>query len=366
MSSQSIKYHKLPSLKDLKAFREGKLTEEKVSYVRKIAALNPMVSAVIEEGDLTDLKRVERISGAINQGIYSAYLKNRGFWSNYAGWIGLSSLAIILGMMYLFVAENDSPRYIMAENGLVIDFPDKSSPVHLMSDGSTVEETIDVTEPLNPGQTSTLDMVRELSNTELQDKNSAQTEKVGNLRSPLEEKESGISSSKKGGKEAVPSSDANSKNLITEKEQSGQKSGKVLLALSEVHILAKLNPDDFKTTSKNSYNGKNPLGRSDTKRAGNANYSLSDLPSFPGGDEALVNYFKGKMRPIQVPAAEDKFDRSVMIELEINSRGKLKESKIFGNLHPTHQTQLQKAIDELPQFEKGKGESVKYSLSVSF
>ena len=140
-----------------------------------------------------------------------------------------------------------------------------------------------------------------------------------------------------------------------------KKNQTIMLAVSNVQILSKSNPDALNTRSTG---GKgNPLGEQTTSTSNN--FSVSDIPSYPGGDRALNNYFKGKLRPIQIPQHQDKFDRTVLIELTINSRGKLKDYKIRGQLHPTHQDALVKAIEELPRFNKGS-EKITYSLGLTF
>jgi hypothetical protein len=138
----------------------------------------------------------------------------------------------------------------------------------------------------------------------------------------------------------------------------------VVLAVQQVQILAKTNPDDIARSSSKNNNG-NPMQTFGQKPGSGSSYSIDDIPKFPGGDRALQNYFAGKLRPIKIKESENKFDKSVMIDLEINFRGKLKDYSIYGQLHPDHQKVLIKAIEELPRFGKGN-ENITYSLGIAF
>jgi hypothetical protein len=361
MSSQSMEYHSLPSLSDLKAYHQGKLSTDERSWIDSIINKNPLVAEVFRNAEATNSAAVQRVSISVSKKITNTYIPNRGFWSKYAGWIGLSSIALILGSIYFFNLENISPKYFAEQSKLNVELPQNNSSVSLVSDEDNREHH-DSNEMIDSEHLASTGPVRERDNSEntkVNDLNPKKNSGISTLSS-LE-----FSEEKKNEKSNKPDLKEPDNTMGFESNESNEKTGTVLLAVNSVNILSKLNPDDFNTRSSSS-GGNDPLGRGNTKRQSNASYSMSDLPSYPGGDQALINYFKGELRPIKIPAAADKFDRSVLIELEVNSRGKLKDYKIFGNLHPTHQEQLEKAIKELPQFNKGKGEKVKYSLAISF
>ena len=355
-----MKYHSLPSLSDLKAYQNGKLSNEDRSWIDTVVRNNPLVAEVLEGIDSTDTAAVRRVSAAVSQKISKTYLPSRGFWSKYAGWIGLSSIVLILGSIYFFNLESIEPKYVAEESSLNISKAQKATAVNLVHEENNYDshKTDEEKEPemmlSNQSQEENKSIPsNENSVSGLAPKKSYKMTPLPTLKLTEEEEKN---------KPDLQTAD-NTRDF--EDNESVEKVGNVLLAVNSVNILSKMNPDDFNTRSSSS-GGNDPLGRGNTKRQNNASYSISDLPSFPGGDQALINYFKGQLRPIKVPAKADVFDRSVMIELEVNSRGKLKDYKIYGNLHPTHQKQLEKAIEELPQFDKGKGEKVNYSLAISF
>lgn len=368
MSSRSMKYHSLPSLSDLKAYHQGKLSSDERSWIDSVINRNPLVAEVFKNAETTNAAVVKRVSNSVSNKIAKTYIPNRGFWSKYAGWIGLSSIAIILGSIYFYNFESITPKYVAEQSSLGIEQPGKINEVVLISDEDELENHSEIDETNSEHLNKTDSNVRKEDDSNVEPElnlskiNSLDTKDNSGKPTPSQLESSADENDEKSSESKLKEPD-NTRGF--ESNESNEKTGSVLLAVNSVNILSKLNPDDFNTRTKSS-GGNDPLGRGDTKRQSNASYSMNDLPSYPGGDQALINYFKGELRPIKIPAAADKFDRSVMIELEVNSRGKLKNYEILGNLHPTHQEQLEKAIEELPQFDKGKGEKVKYSLAISF
>lgn len=355
-----MKYHNLPSLSDLRAYRNGKLSNEDRSWIDSVINKNPLVAEVFEGIESTDDVAVRRVSTAISSRITKTYIPNRGIWSKYGGWIGLSSIVLILGSVYFLNLETVTPKYVAEQSSIKIDRHEKVNAVKLVATENNLEaqkndETKEVNQLLSDQKKdeSEVSSYQEKGVNGLEPKESYKMSPLPSLQLNEEEKKD------------EPDMKVSDNTRDFDHNASNEKVGTVLLAVNSVNILSKMNPDDFNTRNSSS-GGNDPLGRRDTKRQNNASYSMSDLPSFPGGDQALINYFKGQLRPIKIPAKADVFDRSVMIELEVNSRGKLKDYKIYGDLHPAHQKQLEKAIEELPQFDKGKGEKVNYSLAISF
>lgn len=367
MLSRSMKYHSLPSLSDLKAYQNGKLTADERNWIDGLVESNPMVAAVLENVNETNVATVQRVSASISKNINKTYISHRGFWSKYAGWIGLSSIVIILGALYLFqnsTTISTEPKYYSETIGLGIEKTDNVSEVQLNihKDENNNKNALPSTETNNE---------EEKDNNEETKLDLASMPVITNTKES-NEKDHNRSIDSSSDEEKLDKKNEEPTNLNTEDNtyspgdrSATEKTGDVTLSVNSVDLLTKMNPDDFNTKSRGK-NNNDPLGRNNTKREANASYSMDDLPSYPGGDKALMNYFKGKLRPIVIPAKLDKFDRSVMIELEINTRGKLKGHKIHGNLHPTHQEQLEKAIENLPRFDKGNGEKVTYSLAISF
>lgn len=344
----------------LSAYKEGRLAEKDQHWIEEVMERNPMVAAVVEDLNPGDSGMIQSVAARIHDRVVAPRIPHKGFWSRYGGWIGLSSIVLILGVYGILEWNKPEPRYYNETMAIADPSVDVDAKVNLSTnetdaDASTQEsvstdqmirktENEDGALPENPDDKTNLAASHSEGDQEQPEKNNTQAKDPREERSPTEpEKNSG-----------------GADNTRTYNTKSSQNTT-TLLALNNVQILSKMNPDAMNTRSTGG--GGNPLGEQTTSSSNS--YSVEDMPSYPGGDRALQNYFKGQLRPIEIPKDQDRFDRSVLVELTINARGKLKDYKIRGQLHPLHQKALEKAIEELPRFRKGS-QKITYSLGLSF
>jgi hypothetical protein len=346
-----MKYHNIPSIDLLVAYKSGRLTGDELISVERAISLNPMVAGVAESLGIEDVPVIKSISSNIHKHFLTPKLKSTGFWSKYGGWIGLSSIVILLGIYGLTELNKPEARYVNDSMLLVDNEVDPDAQVKLTASANHSEQSqeADKRQPEHSEKALLID------STESGEENDA-------VEESLSEEVDVASIADIGDLDEEKSSEEENTFDNTRKfSAENQENKSVMLAVSNVQILSKSNPDALNTRSTGGDG--NPLGNQTTS-TGNS-FSVSDIPTYPGGDRALGDYFKGKLRPIEIPKHQDKFDRTVLIELTVNSRGKLKDYNIRGQLHPTHQDALVKAIEELPRFNKGS-EKITYSLGVSF
>ena len=379
MSSQSMKYHSLPSYEMIVAFKAGDLSAADSKWVTQLIRSNDMVKAVADEASASEVAAVESISSRVSQQLTTAYF-SRGFWSKYGVWIGLSAITLLIGLFYLFNGEQTEPLYTVDKMQLEKSTSSNNSPLEI---AKTSEKSNSAQQKNNLGGVTSVENEqeentkpglfqpdkREKSTTNTEN-NSKQDEMKGSNTKPVPVDAVDIVDSKPTkGKDPTPkitppkeasSTTDNTREFSTKDAKSNQN---VMLAVQNVQIMAKINPDDIQSSGSN-VSGGNPLGARSEARS-NGSYSVNDMPHYPGGDRALQNYFIGELRPIKIPKKQDVYAKSVVIDLALNSRGKLKEYTIHGKLHPKHQKALVKAIENLPRFEKGK-EKVNYTLGISF
>ncbi len=350
-----MKYHNIPSIDLILAYKSGKLTGEELISVERAISLNPMVAGVAESMEVEDVPMTKSIANKIHENFITPKLKHRGFLTKYAGWIGLSSILILLGIYGVTEMLKPEPRYANETMTISDQEVDPNVKVNLETkdqvlikdeNGSTLElseagQLVDGSENFEGGKDHNA-----LQNEQLSDNETSNQLNVLGEDKPGDE---------------IKEEDENGFDNTREFSAESKSNRSVLLAVSNVQILSKSNPDALNTRSTGG--GGNPLGEQTTSSSNS--FSVKDIPSYPGGDRALNNYFRGKLRPIEIPSHQDKFDRTVLIELTINARGKLKDYEIRGQLHPTHQDALIKAIDGLPRFNKGS-EKITYSLGLSF
>lgn len=357
MSSQSMKYHELPSLEMLVAYQKGTLSAVDSEWIEQSAQSNPMVKAVLDNVASIDYAAVQSISKRTSRSIAATYYSKTGFWSKYGVWIGLSSFAVLLGFTSLFQFSEPESLY-QQEKLTALEHLGQIKHYHSVEKSDAVIPQLELKDEVEVEREipiSISDKVTENTETitnrkEKIESHALQVREIENLEikaiEPIKEEE-----------EFLP----DNTRVFNVAAESVDKT--VLLSVQQVQILAKTNPDDFNSSSTN--NKGNPLQVFGRKSEGRSSYSISDVPKYPGGDVALQNYFTGKLRPIQIQESENNYDKSVMLDLEINTRGKLKDYKVYGELHPEHQKALIQAIEELPRFSKGT-ESITYSLGIAF
>ena len=356
-----MKYHNVAPIEMLEAYSKGELSVSDSMWIEQLMQKNPMVKAVAENVSSINVKTVKSISNRTSKSISKVYLSKIGFWSKYGVWIGLSSIVLIIGLALFFQNSNSavyepvamnkklkSPKKIPSNNSVVSIAPVKdqaemdkdalTKEIDLNANDESVEESVKSSEDerVNFGDVSSDQLTVKMQPSDPKPKTIEPISIANN----------------KGGD--------NTRSFSSTKTSSSQS---VVLSVQNVQILAKSNPKDIKRS--NGGNNGNPLSTFGGNKSKGSSYAIDDVPKYRGGDRALQNYFVGKLRPIKITKGEDRYDRNVMIDLEINARGKLKDYTVHGNLHPTHQKALIEAIKDLPKFSKGS-ESVVYSIGISF
>lgn len=345
-----MKYHNVAPIEMLEAYCRGELSVSDSMWIEQLIQTNPMVKAVVENGSSINVGAVKSISSKTSKSISRLYLAKVGFWSKYGVWIGLSSIVLILGLA-LFFQKNNSAVYEQTAMTKELKSPkkvpstDKFAAVVPIADNDKENN-----EAIESNKEDVYEILIENNNSKTEHLVIKKQESDLNLKTKIKPIEI----------ENEPNSD-NTRGFVTNANSSENQS--VVLAVQNVQILAKSNPNDTKRS--NNSKSDSPLSTFGGKSEKGSSYSMDDVPKFTGGDRALQNYFVGKLRPLKIKKGEDHYDRSVMIDLEINSRGKLKDYKVYGNLHPTHQKALIEAIKNLPKFSKGS-ENVVYSIGISF
>lgn len=324
MSIQSMKYHNLPTTKQIEAYNSGRMSTGERKWMDSMIKRNPFVKESVEAAKVADLAAVGRISSYVSSNVTSQYLVRAGFWSKYGGWISFSSIAIIIGLGAYF-GPDMYQQYSTSENIVVVDddqvVASVNEEVSYLQDGVIVNSSAG-----NVDETKTISDNTALKQPEEITPNSNQQNE--NI------KEAVVLTDNSEEKKTFNEVQEKKKEII---EPSPVATRLTVLSVKKVTISSKFDPE---------------------------NKSTSNFPTYPNGDLALCDYFKNTLRPIQVPDA-DKYAKKATIDLEISAKGKVLGSSISGNIHPTHESALKSAIANLSKFEAGKSK-VHYSVVVTF
>lgn len=339
--------NRLPSAFEIQQFRLNRLSGNEMEWMNHLIQTNPMVAAAVGVSDDLVLADVKSVSAKVSEKVVDNYLSKVGFWTKYGSWISLSGIALLIGLASILYSRNSIvPQY--AQQSFNFDSPEKNNSFGI----------VDVQEDKKKGTQKDI-----------------KEEKVENIAVKPEEADQKIDSflaqnTVEVEKEIEPPIIVDPKSNYVIENPTTLNAGNAVEAVTEktviianVSLLAKLNPDEYKVT-RTANTGRDPLN-STSSRSGNKQFSIADMPSYPGGDQALMDYFKGKLSPVKT-YSNVKYDKAVMIKLVINARGKVKEHAILGNPHPDHLAQLEKAISSIPKFNNGKGNKVEYNLGLSF
>lgn len=352
MSRLTTKYNGLPTLDQIQEYVNGTLNKEEKSWMERVMAENPMVHEAVVAGADIDFTAVRSVSEALKTRVDEAVLSKIGFWRKNWGWIGLSVIILTLGGLYLIPSGKEalyspkahfSAQLIEVENGA--EGTDATlQPKHsgeqngeLFVSTSEMENQFDVEEGA---------IFTDVILTDDSTKQIRQSHPEGEERPPYKTPQEKVEESTR---------DFNSG---TAKKVS------TMRAVSNVSILQKINPSASKVKKRGGPSGGDPLGRKNTSTK-YKEYDAEDLPTYPGGDDALLSFFQGKIRPIH-SKNHDAYDKSVYVHLLISTRGKLVESRIMGKPHPEFKSQIERAIAELPRFMPGKKGKLQYMLAISF
>lgn len=369
MLSQFEKYHDLPSIEMLKAYKLGTLSLQDRMWVEYSLNNNSMVKAVAAEVGGIDVAAVAEIAKRTHKFIDAQYLSQLGFWTKYGMWIGFGVLALLLGVFTLF-NNRIIPKYSM--DNLMIQYQSVSS----NNQNSNIKSV--VVAPISTLQNSEEEM--SARNIVIATKKISEAKKedvIGQVFTEISSKPDWVVNRTKYDHKKIkiiPALDTSFLSINTVKRQDKTKkhplkneineNRQIVLVVKKVQLLSKRFADYER--DKQQRQGNAPMRSSQRQKSDQSAKAFQNLPHFQGGEGALKNYFKGRLHPVKIGLENsEQYDRAIRLDIVIKANGKLDGYKIFGHLNPKHQKELEQAIKDLPRFVKGS-EKVVYSLGISF
>lgn len=326
MSIQSMKYHNLPTAKQIDAYNSGRMSVGERKWMDSMIKRNSFVKESVEAAKTVDMVAVARISSHVSTHVTASYWTKVGFWTKYGGWINFGSVLVLLGLGAFFGPD----LYNELTTSETIEITENSAdetPMIKEEVPIVGEELVGDREPLIE-KTTTDRIVSSTSN------NVVSEESVNSSIESDSQLESLVNDNKIDVVEVIPVTTPVEK---TVDEKQDKEVSLTVIAPKKVSILSKFDPDGKLT---------------------------SGFPTYPRGDGAMCTYFKDKLRAIQIPDAGS-YEKKATITLTVNSKGKVVRSNLKGNIHPTHEAALQTAISNLPKFNSGKSD-VQYAVVVAF
>ncbi|MEO9257715.1 MAG: hypothetical protein ABI207_04995 [Crocinitomicaceae bacterium] len=350
MSTHTLTYSMLPSMDELMQFKQGTLHKKRVQEIEQLIQTNPMVAEALLIVDDVSASEVIALTNSLRGNLASYLIAKSTFWWKFIGWT--SSIAVIAIIGWLFLKNNTNPSKLIS----------KTTPSTQLSQPTVQHENTTVVSPIQKNDTK-----EQVESNLVVAKNELKQEKIAS-KDEIKITESNLKVTDKT-KAVTPLKNEGEKTVSTptKQAQNAEKSSptSIMLNLQYVQILQKTNPNDSKVKTKSS-SQYDPLGRGTVKKT-EKTYAAEDLPSFPGGDDAIQDYFRGIIHPVSIPiASATTKNRSCYVRILVNARGKVKETEIIGTPPAEIKEQLKKGLEKLPDFIPGKGNEVEYLISLSY
>lgn len=312
-----MKYYNLPTSQQIADYHSGQLSMENNQWIEKLMSSNLFVKSAVEDFPLDQQHEVQTISERISGKITKSYLQKRGFWSRFGGWISLSIILLLIGVLAVL---NMSPEQKYTQKGLLLAENQEKGEKPILEESeklsSNRKEVIAQKSPETNEQKEVLN-----SNTVQSENNTDNGQKTAD---PMLEMEDAASVT------------TNTEAEVESKEQT-KLTGKLLKSVRSVNLISK----DFNTEYKRY------------------------IPEYPGGDRALFDYFRTQLKPVELDYSEGAFDAAVTFNLSVDKNGMDTSYEIEGALHPVHKIQLENCFKNLPRFKPGQTD-VTYTVEIAF
>lgn len=100
------------------------------------------------------------------------------------------------------------------------------------------------------------------------------------------------------------------------------------------------------------------------------NYSASDMPAYPGGDDRLLEHLRYEIGQIRLPDNISMTSRNTVIQFTVSPKGFIEDVKLLNTVPAVVESKIRQAIKTLETFSRGtksgKKGSVIYQVSVTF
>lgn len=313
--------YNLPTVDQISAYHAGKMPLKERRILEARMKKNPFVREVVMLTPATDMKAVQRISGKVSRATHHDYFSKTGFWSRPGSWISFVGVAVIIGAGVFF--QDDILQLIKGEES--IGLVEQTIP-----SSNTIEAVIEVEEK-SEKMISNLQNSRQSNDPSLEYlKDESNEVVVAVLDDPTVEFNV-----------VQPVTQNSDQPAVVATNLSKDKMTMTVLGVKSVSILSKSSPD-AKTSAP----------------------AETDFPSYVKGDQALKDDLKKSVKSIQVADAEN-YDRKAKVTFVVSAKGRISETSVTGNIHPTLKGQLMDAINALPKFNGGKVK-VKYVMEIKF
>lgn len=126
-----------------------------------------------------------------------------------------------------------------------------------------------------------------------------------------------------------------------------------IVRVQHIQILSKINAAESENINRNNDVTNPNIGEPITKRKSNTSYNIDDMPYYFGNDAGFTGYLSRKLSGAVV-LPRNKIPHSATVRFVVNSKGKVENSEVIGNIPPQLEHEILKVINQAPDWQPGK------------
>lgn len=341
------------SLESMRAYNEGKLSSKVTHDVEKHLLECSLCSSAIDGLSKSRISDVAKVSSNINKrlAVYMNTPPHTPILSRFGVAMIVSSLVIALGFTVWFLSTNEkAPEKDLADTGAVTQYqpPSQQNSSEVISEPNSVERSqengaVSVQNNSETGNTGKVDNSFTIENLPATQPGSPGDEKSLTVDPPVK-------------KEDAPPIVQDDNTRVAQTDQ--------FLRIRSVIIYPPTTHSDKKPKSNDGGSNNGQINRSENTKG---DFELDEMPTYPGGNEALKAYIMANFKP-QKEDKENLKRKTTGIMFQVNAKtGEVSGASLSFMISPLTDAELLRVIAAMPRWNPGtKRGTVDVMMGITF
>ncbi len=337
------------SLESMRAYNEGKLSSKVTHGVEKHLLECSLCASAIDGLSKSRINDVTKVSSNIHKrlAVYMNTPPHTPILSRFGVAMIVSSLVLVLSLTVWFFATNEkAPEKQLADTGTVTQYqpPGQENSTSVISEPNSVERSQE------NGAVSVLDNPGTQTNTKIEKPFS-----VENLPATLPGDEKSLTVDP-GTKDDVPTPIPDDNTRVAQTDQ--------FLRIKSVIVYPPTTHSDKKPKSNDGGSNNGQINRSENTKG---EFQLNEMPTYPGGNEALKAYITTNFKP-QKEDKENLKRKTTGVMFQVNAKtGEVSGASLSFMISPLTDAELLRVIQNMPSWNPGtKRGTVDVMVGITF